>query len=124
MRQFLAASLFVFATAFMLNSCAGLGMSVRNPRTITAVEAESSREGMYVRITGNVSSILLFEYFVFTDETGRTTVEIGMDTWDDLGLDPNTMRYPIRMEIVGIIDRGPQDRHRETVVKALRVRVL
>ena len=89
-----------------------------NPTNATVSQAHSMRDGVYVRISGEIVSQLGREWYIFRDHTGEITVEIEDEVWFRNGLTPN-IALPARFEIVGEVDR---ESGQPTIIEVERLR--
>jgi len=92
-----------------------------NPRNVSVSEAKNLRDGVYVRVTGDITRQLFHEWYVFTDNTGSITVEIENEVWARNGINPTTLVLPAAFEIVGEVDK---ERNQETIIEVERLRKL
>ena len=58
-------------------------------RTSTVAQANTARLGSYVTVTGNITSHLRGDYFMFKDATGEMRVEIEPEAWQGRKVGPD-----------------------------------
>ena len=96
--------------------------SLNNPREAAVLDALKFRNGTAVKLTGEITSFLLFEYYLFSDGTDSISLEVNAETWETIGVaDPAELRFPARYEVVGKIDKRPNE---EALVNVVRIRRL
>ena len=89
--------------ALALSGCP-LG-SESNPKDVTVSEVKNQRNGIYVRLNGEIVDILVEKFYRFSDSTGSILVEIDNEVWARAGIKPASLTYPTRFEIVGEVDK-------------------
>ena len=95
--------------------------SLNNPKNVTASKILNLRNGSYVKVVGTIESILLFEFYLFSDGTESISVEVTDAMWESIGMSPDTVRLPARFEIIGRVDKRPNE---EAVITSIKIKAL
>ena len=89
----------------LASSGCNLFNSEQDPRDVSVSEAKKLGDGAYVRIIGAIEEYLFGEWYTLKDNTGTIIIEIESEEWKRSGINPASLTFPVRFEIIGEIDK-------------------
>ena len=95
--------------------------SEHNPKDTTVAGAKNQRDGTYVRISGQITSEITHEWYTFSDHTGAINIEIENEVWGRSGVNPNSLTFPLPVEIIGEVDK---ERAQQTTIEVESIKIL
>ena len=98
-----------------------LACSDKRPQDATVAQARGFKDDTLVRIQGTLESMIAHEWYIFSDRTGRISVEIETKVWIRAGINPTTLVLPAPFQIIAEVDKK---RNQETTLEVERIRHL
>jgi len=95
--------------------------SESNPKDETVSGAKDLRDGTYVRITGNIDAHLFKDWYTFSDSSGSITIQIEEELWARNGINPESLEFPVTVEIVGEVCK---EKNQGTIIEVEILKIL